>query len=81
MTFRREIKLPFNGNVGRWYVYLVWGMRESGSSPELVAIATSETACKRYLKFARLKGFQHVRSETAWLDHAYGESIVARTCE
>lgn len=75
MTFSRETKIPFNADADRYYVYAVWGIRKIGDKPELIALATTEIAQKRYLKLGRVAGFFRVRSERAWLDHMYGESL------
>lgn len=75
MPHTRATKMPYNANVDRFWVWLVWGIRKAGDSPELIAIATSTAARDRYLAMGRHKAFFRTRAEMAWLDHAYGESL------
>lgn len=75
MAHTQEAPIPYNANADLFYVYLVWGIREAGRAPELIAIATTEQARNRYLASGTNAGFFRVRSERAWLDHMYGESM------
>lgn len=75
MAGTRETDMPYNADCDLFYVYLVWGIREAGRAPELIAIATTTEARNRYLAAGTNAGFFRVRSERAWLDHMYGESL------
>lgn len=79
MTHTQETKLPYNANADLFYIYLVWGIRKVGDAPELIAIATTAQARNRYLAAGTNAGFFRVRSERAWLDHMYGESMEIHT--
>jgi hypothetical protein len=75
MAHTQETEIPYNADADLFYVWLVWGIREPGRAPDLIAIATTEQARNRYLAAGTNAGFFRVRSEKAWLDHMYGESL------
>lgn len=75
MPHTQETDMPYNADADLFYVYLVWGIREAGRAPELIAVATTTQARNRYLAAGTNAGFFRVRSERAWLDHMYGESL------
>jgi hypothetical protein len=75
----RETDMPYNADGDLFYVYLIWGIRKVGDAPELIAIATTPRSRNRYLAVGTNAGFFRVRSERAWLDHMYGESLEIHT--
>lgn len=70
--------LSFDEFANLGYVWLVWGLNIAPPRCDLIAIATTPAARTNYLEMGRQRGFDRVRAEKAFVNHAYGDGDLTR---
>lgn len=67
--------IPYDVDAKLGYVWLVWGITRERC--DLIAIATTEEACGRYLEAGRrMARYKVVKEEQAFVDHLYGDGLL-----
>lgn len=67
--------IPFDDKAQLGYVWLIWGLTP-GRGCDLIAIATSHDAKRRYLEVGRVRGYYRTNAEKAFVDHLYGDGLL-----
>lgn len=69
------VRIPYDDEAKLGYVWLIWGVTKE--RVDLIAIATTEEACGRYLEAGKqMRRYIAVKEEQAFVDHLYGGGLL-----
>lgn len=69
------VRIPYDTDARLGYVWLIWGVTKE--RVDLIAIATTQEACGRYLEAGKqMRRYIAVKEEQAFVDHLYGGGLL-----